>query len=95
MFRIDGGIVNDSQVDLFTDPEEAKDCAKLIIEDCYEHDRYANPEHPNYDDKYANEAREEYAERFKDAENLRNVRLNTDDDLVFLEVFVNVETDAS
>lgn len=92
MFRVDGGVVNTSDVDLFPDPQEAKDCAKLIVEACREHDRYANPEHPRYDEQYADQTRKEYEKRFADAENLRNISLNPDDDYVFLEVFAYSET---
>lgn len=92
MFRIDGGVVNDTEVDLFTNPNEAKDCAKLIVEACLEDDRYANPNHPRYDDSLAEQTREEYEQRFANTANLHNISLNPDDDYVFLEVFDYLES---
>ena len=92
MFRVDGGVISTSDVDLFPDPQEAKDCARLIVEACREHDRYANPEHPHYDGTYADQTRQEYEKRFENAKNLCNISLNPDDDYIFLEVFGYVDT---
>ena len=94
MFHVVGGIVQEAEVDLFIDPEEAKRNARRIIEECRKDDRYANPEHPRYDDKYAEETREEYEKRIQDADKLRHVGLDDDVDLVILEVFVRVETNS-
>lgn len=92
MFRVDGGVVSDGKVELFTDPEEAKDCAKLIIEECRQDDRYANPEHPAYDGQFAEDKKQEYRDMFDKADNLENVALNPDDDLIFLDIYGEVET---
>ena len=91
LFRVDGGVLSDTEADLFTDPEDAKHCAKRIIEECRRNDRYANPGHPQYDGSLAEQTRKAYEKRFADAENLANVSLNPDDDLVFLEIFGEIE----
>lgn len=91
MFRIEGGIIQSDEVDLFRDPEDVKQLAAEIIEDCRLDDRYANPEHRYYCGDYAEETAEEYRVRFEDAENLRSVGLSEENDLVFLEIFDYVQ----
>lgn len=93
MFRVDSGVVNDNEVDLIPDPEEAKRRAKELIEECRRKDRYANPDHPRYDPVFAEQIAEEYAARIRHAENLRDFALNANDDLAFLEVFGHIETE--
>lgn len=92
MFRLDGSVLNDDETNLIPDPEEAKRLAKELIEECRRNDRYANPDHPDYDPEFADQTAEEYQERIEQAENLENFDLNQEDQLVFLEILAYVET---
>ncbi len=87
MFRVDGGVVNDTEVDLIRGTKSAQHLAELLVEEQRRDDRYANPDHPHYDPEYAESTAEEYEKRLDDARRLRNVSLNEDDDLVILQVF--------
>jgi len=91
MFRIDSGVVNDNKVALIRNTKTAKHLAKLIVEEDRRNDRYANPKHPQYDPRYAKDTAEAYHDRLDDARHLRSIAMSADDDLVFLQVFDEVD----
>jgi hypothetical protein len=91
MFRITDGTIELLEVDLLRDPRSVKNLAANIIEFQRLNDRYANPEHPQYDPQFADDTTKRYAEMLEAANNLECIALHADDDLVILKVYDQVE----
>ena len=87
VFRIDSGIINYEAFTLCKTKEEAVSAAKNIIHEFWREDRYANPEHEMYSDRHIDDVTREYAERYAEAEALKQcISLTEQSDLIITSV---------
>ena len=92
LFQIDGGIVQDTEVELITNRARAVRVAVSYLETKRKNDRYANTEHLQYDPEFAEQTASEYQERLESAENLHGFPIKEGNDFVVLEVYAEPET---
>jgi len=80
------GCVCDTSYVLLETEEEAIREATEVIDSYWVDDRYANPEHPDYDPRFAEETQEQYDALYESARSLKSVAINEDDDLLILPI---------
>jgi len=93
VFTIDKGIVNDERFKLYWDREAVIEEATCHMTKLETADRYANEEHPDFDPKYLEDTKAEYARRREAVSNLQSVDLSPDIDLIIKEVLEEDDDD--
>ena len=86
VFTVSGGVVGDEALELIRNKNRAVEMMTAIIDNAKKQDPYANPGSSYFDQDYATEYEEKYAQ----ARNLCPVVLNDDDDLKIIEIFETV-----
>ena len=85
VFTSESGCIDSTGCKLLT-AEEAVEAGKAILQEYWEADQYANPEHPTYDPTFSDSIEETYADKKSDIENLCDCQLNNEDELIFMQV---------